>query len=249
MLKICIAGKNSCAIQIVKFLIKKQLKKSVIILPNKTDKGDDNWQPSLRKFAKKNKLKIVKKDSLYSIKNLIFLSIEYEEILKTKKFLSKELFNIHFSLLPRYRGCHTNYLQIKNGEKKSGVTLHKIDKGIDTGDIIDQISFNVPINSNGIDNYKKLMSYSVKIFKKNYFKILKKTYSHKKQTEKRATYFSRKYVNYTKEKMIKKIINSKKFHDEIRALIFPPLQFPILDNKEIIKTTFKNNKIYLKFND
>ena len=41
----------------------------------------------------------------------------------------------------------------------------------------------------------------------------------------------------------------KKFHDEIRALIFPPLQFPILDNKEIIKTTFKNNKIYLKFND
>ena len=146
MLKICIAGKNSCAIQIVKFLVKKQLKKNLIILPNKTDKGDDNWQPSLRKFAKKNKLKIVKKDSLYSIKNLIFLSIEYEEILKTKKFLSKELFNIHFSLLPKYRGCHTNYLQIKNGEKKSGVTLHKIDKGIDSGDILFESRFKIPKN-------------------------------------------------------------------------------------------------------
>ena len=204
MLKICIAGKNSCAIQIVKFLIKNQLKKNLIILPNKTDKGIDDWQPSLKKFAKKNKLKIVKEESLHSFKNLIFLSIEYEEILKTKKFSSKELFNIHFSLLPRYRGCHTNYLQIKNGEKKSGVTLHKIDKGIDTGDIIDQMSFNVLKNSNGIDNYKKLMNYSVKIFKKNYFNILKKTYSLKKQGEKRATYFSRNYVNYNKEKMIKK---------------------------------------------
>ena len=184
-----------------------------------------------------------------TIKNLIFLSIEYEEILNTKKFLSKELFNIHFSLLPKYRGCHTNYLQIKNGEKMSGVTIHKIDNGIDTGDIIDQISFVVHKNSNGLDNYRKLMNNSVKIFKKNYSKILNKHYNLKKQIESKATYFPRNFIDYNKEKMIKKKINSQEFHNKIRALIFPPFQYPILDNKKITKKIFKKNNVYLNFND
>ena len=38
---------------------------------------------------------------------------------------------------------YTSYWPIKNGEKKSGVTLHKIDSGIDTGDIISQLSFDI----------------------------------------------------------------------------------------------------------
>ena len=46
----------------------------------------------------------------------------------------------------KFRGCHTNYLQIKFGEKRSGVTLHKIDKGVDTGKIIDQLEFIIDIN-------------------------------------------------------------------------------------------------------
>ena len=53
MLKICIAGKNSCAIRIVSFLEKKISKNNIIILPNISDKGIDGWQPSLRKYAKK----------------------------------------------------------------------------------------------------------------------------------------------------------------------------------------------------
>ena len=67
-------------------------------------------------------------------------------ILNIDKFFSKELFNFHFSLLPKYRGCHTNFFQIYNGEKISGVTLHKIDNGIDTGPIIDQLKFSINKN-------------------------------------------------------------------------------------------------------
>ena len=80
---------------------------------------------------------------IYINKNLIFISIEYENIINTNKFLSTELFNFHFSLLPKFRGCHTNFYQIYFGEKKSGVTLHKIDNGIDTGAIISK--FNIKL--------------------------------------------------------------------------------------------------------
>ena len=96
---------------------------------------------------------------MYKIKNLIFISIEYETLIDPKKFESKELFNFHFSLLPKYRGCHTNFFQIFNGEKFSGVTLHKIDNGIDTGAIVDQLKFNIYLNTNAFNNYNNLLFY------------------------------------------------------------------------------------------
>jgi methionyl-tRNA formyltransferase len=44
--------------------------------------------------------------------------------------------NIHSSLLPRYRGIHPVQWALVNGEEKTGVTLHQIDKGVDTGPIL-----------------------------------------------------------------------------------------------------------------
>ena len=44
--------------------------------------------------------------------------------------------NYHPSLLPRYRGGSAIHWAIINGETETGVTIHYIDAGIDTGDII-----------------------------------------------------------------------------------------------------------------
>ena len=165
---ICIAGKNECSINAIKALTRNKInKKYIYVLPNYSDNGRDNWQPSLKKFARKNRFKIVKIKELYNIPNLVFLSLEYETIINIDKFKSKKLFNFHFSLLPKYRGCHTNFLQIFNGEKYSGVTLHKINKGIDTGDIVDQKRFKIKINDTAYDNYFRLMNCSVQLLKKN----------------------------------------------------------------------------------
>lgn len=242
---ICIAGKNQCAIDILKYLLKKKQNKNLLILPNKSDNGKDGWQPSLRKFAKNRKIQIITEKKLQKLKNLFLFSVEYEKILNVKKFQSKNLFNIHFSLLPKFRGCHTNYLQIKFGEKRSGVTLHKIDKGIDTGKIIDQLKFIININDTAKQNYMKLMKYSLKIFIKNFSLIIKENYKLKKQNFKKSTYFPRKYVDYQKEKFINFKKPSLKIHNKIRALIFPPFQLPIVNKKKINKSIFLNKKIFL----
>lgn len=44
--------------------------------------------------------------------------------------------NLHFSLLPKYRGAAPVNWAIVNGEVKSGVTTLKMDAGLDTGDIL-----------------------------------------------------------------------------------------------------------------
>lgn len=44
--------------------------------------------------------------------------------------------NIHASLLPLYRGAAPIQRAIESGEKETGVTIFRIDKGIDTGELI-----------------------------------------------------------------------------------------------------------------
>jgi methionyl-tRNA formyltransferase len=239
---VCIAGKNQCSIDFVNYISSIIPKKNILILPNKNDDGIDNWQPSFKKYAKKKNYKIITIDNIYNIENLIFISIEYESIIDINKFKSKKLYNFHFSLLPKYRGCHTNFFQIYNGEKISGITLHKIDNGIDTGPIIDKLKFKISKNSNAYQNYLNLMQNSVKLLKKNLKNLIIGSYNSKKQLLNKGSYYSRSSINYQKMKFfnLKKI--SLKDFNKIKAFIFPPLQLPIVNNKKLKSIIYINKK-------
>lgn len=52
-------------------------------------------------------------------------------------------YNLHPSLLPKYRGVHPVSWALINGETETGVTLHQIDAGIDTGYIVKQTSLSI----------------------------------------------------------------------------------------------------------
>lgn len=52
--------------------------------------------------------------------------------------------NLHPSLLPAYRGPTPLFWQARAGERRSGVTLHEVDEGLDTGHIISQLAFDWP---------------------------------------------------------------------------------------------------------
>ena len=47
--------------------------------------------------------------------------------------------NMHGGLLPDYRGGHVLQWAIVNGERETGVTLHYVDAGIDTGPVIGEV--------------------------------------------------------------------------------------------------------------
>lgn len=49
--------------------------------------------------------------------------------------------NVHVSLLPKYRGAAPMQRAIMNGEAETGVTVMHMDEGLDTGDILSQVSF------------------------------------------------------------------------------------------------------------
>lgn len=66
--------------------------------------------------------------------------------------------NLHFSLLPKYRGAAPVNWAIVNGESETGVTTMKMDVGLDTGPVLLQRSFSI-----GDDNSVELMARSAVI--------------------------------------------------------------------------------------
>lgn len=50
------------------------------------------------------------------------------------------ILNVHASLLPKYRGAAPIQWAIANGETETGVTIMRIDAGLDTGDMLTQTS-------------------------------------------------------------------------------------------------------------
>ncbi|MCR4442608.1 MAG: methionyl-tRNA formyltransferase [Peptococcaceae bacterium] len=68
------------------------------------------------------------------------LCFSYDSILKPEvlNIFRKGIFNIHGSLLPRYRGANVVNWVLINGEKETGVTIHKMTNIVDAGPIVAQ---------------------------------------------------------------------------------------------------------------
>jgi len=109
---------------------------------------------SVNKFAVINSIPIYPTESVSdpsflhlanSLAPDIIVSIYFNEIIK-KQLLEIPKYgciNIHRALLPKYRGPCSAFWQLANGEKVSGVTIHYIDEGTDTGDIILQQRYDI----------------------------------------------------------------------------------------------------------
>ena len=125
-------------------------KDSVIALVSNNDKLVGRKKiltpPPTKVYAKSKGIKVLQYDKIRveGVKDLKSLSPDLMITCAFGQILSKEIldiakygvFNIHASILPKYRGASPVHEAILQGEKETGVTIMKTDVGIDTGDII-----------------------------------------------------------------------------------------------------------------
>lgn len=64
--------------------------------------------------------------------------------------------NVHASLLPRWRGAAPIQAAIRTGDKESGVTIMKMDAGLDTGPMLTQRSITLATDETGESLHDKL---------------------------------------------------------------------------------------------
>jgi len=98
--------------------------------------------------------------------------------------------NVHPSLLPRYRGPYPFYWVLANKEKTTGVTLHYIDDGIDSGEIIVQREFAIPPGETELRLQYRSASAAAEMLKETLPLLIAGTAPRMRQDEAAASYYS-----------------------------------------------------------
>jgi methionyl-tRNA formyltransferase len=128
----------------------------VICQPDKPKgRGKKMSQPPVKEFAIDNNIKVYQPDTLKNNTQAVeilrkispdfFVVVAYGKILPVQ-ILSIPRFapiNIHFSLLPKYRGAAPVNWTIINGDKYTGVSTMIMSEGLDKGDILLQKSTDI----------------------------------------------------------------------------------------------------------
>jgi methionyl-tRNA formyltransferase len=129
--------------------------------------------------------------------------------------------NLHPSYLPYNRGANPNVWSIVEGTP-SGVSLHYMDTGIDTGDIVARESVKTNFSDTGQDLHERLEDAQVKLFKEMWPKIESGTVSTIKQEDTKGTFHHSQEVEELCELNPAEEIRVDKFLNRLRALTYPP---------------------------
>lgn len=146
------------------------------------------------------------------------------------------MFNIHFSYLPSYKGCWNSIHPILNGDDSSGVTLHLIDQGIDTGDIVDQIKFDIDKEETSFSLYEKFISNGIVLFSRNILGLISGNFSHKPQPVVNSSYYSRNTIK-TENLEINVRMTWEQIDRHVRAFSFPVYQVASFEGRPVYNTS------------
>lgn len=98
-------------------------------------------------------------------------------------------FNMHGSLLPKYRGRVPINWAVLHGEKETGVTLHYMVKRADAGDIVDQEAVPIGPGDTAQDVFKKAVKAARRVLERRLEELVQGRAPRRKQDESKATYF------------------------------------------------------------
>ncbi|MCR4789303.1 MAG: methionyl-tRNA formyltransferase [Lachnospiraceae bacterium] len=117
-----------------------------------------------------------------------FGQILSEEILNMPRY---GCINIHASLLPHLRGAAPIQWSILNGDKETGVSIQRMEKGLDTGDILIKEAIPIEDDETGNSLFDKLMILGGKLVVRVLPMIEDGSVTYEKQDETKATYASK----------------------------------------------------------
>ena len=150
----------------------------------------------------------------------IIFSFYYRNMISEKILQIPRLgaFNMHGSLLPKYRGRVPINWAVLHGERETGVTLHHMVKAADAGDIVDQEAVPIGPDDTAFDVFTKCTDAARKVLERRLDAIKAGTAPRRKQDEAQATYFGGRKpedgrIDWTQ--------GAERIYDLIRAVTHP----------------------------
>ena len=201
-MNILFAGTPKNSANILKYLINDNSFNIVGVLtqPDKKGKrGNKFIESEVSVLAKQHAIPLYKPDDLIKdpmLDEIRLINADYLIVIAYGKMLPDWLIeipkicsiNVHFSLLPKYRGASPIQSALLNGDKKTGITYIKISNELDAGDIISSYEIDIKDSDNKLTLEDNLTSLCINNISNVLSNISKKGISLNEQDHASATY-------------------------------------------------------------
>lgn len=192
-MRIVLFGCQKIAISIIEFILSTN-HELVAVVTHDEDRDKMFSDMSVAQYCFLKKIPTIKFDGKIDEKLIasyspdIIFSVYYRKILPQRIIDLAPLgaINLHPSLLPLNRGPNPTLFNVLRGDKYAGVSLHYIDSGMDTGDVIAQDSMLIESRT-GFELNRDIMNLGVELFEDTFDEIMSKQNKIHKQDNSIAT--------------------------------------------------------------
>lgn len=138
-----------------------------LVVTHQNDVSELVWFGSVAELARRNGIPVIIPDEVNNEEVIgqvsrcepdFLFSFYYRQLLGPRllEIPARGAFNVHGSLLPRYRGRVPVNWAIINGEKETGVSLHRMEIKPDAGNLLAQRAVPILRNDTAFDVFQKL---------------------------------------------------------------------------------------------
>ncbi len=239
-MKIVFMGTPDFAAEILRSLIEEKF--DVVGVFTKPDRPVGRKQEviysSVKKIAMENGIEIFQpeKFNLEYVEKLKNFNLDAIVVAAYGKILPKEVlelpkygcFNVHASLLPKFRGASPIQASIINCEEKTGISIIQMTERLDDGDILKMVETPIGVSETTLELSERLSKLGAKAMCEVLREVLNGTETRIKQNEENAT-----YVSKIKKEIAKINFNLKAFavHKLICGLSHWPTAYCYLNGK------------------
>ena len=176
-MRIGVAATPDVAIPTLNWLLQSDHEIALIITqPDRpSGRGQILQQTAVAEWAHNHQIPVVKPESSQELVGKVehldlVLTIGYGVLIPESILLlpKKGFLNLHFSLLPAYRGAAPAQRALHNGEVSTGVTVFQLDKGMDTGPIFAQKSITIDPSWRSFELLKELANLGPDVVKRSF---------------------------------------------------------------------------------
>ncbi len=214
---------------------------ALVCQPDKPNgRGNKIEFSNIKKFALEKNIKVLQyqKIRFEGVEELKALNPDLIVVVSYGQILSDEIIdigkygciNVHASLLPKYRGASPIISAIMNGEEKTGVTIMRVSREVDAGNMIAREETQIFKNETGGELSNRLAEIGAKLLVKVVEQIESGNFSEEVQNADEATF----------TKMIKKedleldfSMSATEIYNKVRALCPAPVAYMLKGNDKI----------------
>jgi methionyl-tRNA formyltransferase len=212
-----------------------------LVVTHQDDPAEARWYASVHEYSKNCGLAVIADpaagvlaSSVAAIQPDLIFSFYYRSMLPMSvlRLAGRGAFNMHGSLLPRFRGRAPLNWAILKGETETGVTLHEMVAKPDAGRIVDQQAVPIGADETAVEVFAKMVVAAEAVLKRSIGNLAHGTISFKPNDLSKGSYYGRRTPE---DGRIDWSRSAKEVHDLVRA-VAPPFPGAFTDGMRVLKT-------------